>query len=124
MAGSNTPNSSLLAAIRRLKEATRKLPTSTPEGTSSGLVYRNFSTRPNELEGPIFEKIDQAYTRCFSLNPSSGVDPVGNVLRGRFGMNVVVQFFEGCAPSPKMDTSALHLTELKVNQLTDLVYAR
>jgi hypothetical protein len=124
MTGSDVPNLSLLSSIQRLKEATHKLPSSAPEGTSGGVIYRNFRTKPSEIEGSIFEKIDQAYTRCFSHNPSSSINPLDNVLRGRFGMDIVIRFFEGCAHSPKMDSGALHLTELKVNQLTDLVYAR
>ncbi|EUC56077.1 HAT family dimerization protein, partial [Rhizoctonia solani AG-3 Rhs1AP] len=39
-------------------------------------------------------------------------------------MDAVIRFFEECARSPKLDSSASHLTELKIGQLTDLVYAR
>ncbi|CAE6470767.1 unnamed protein product [Rhizoctonia solani] len=39
-------------------------------------------------------------------------------------MDIVVGFFEACACCPKMDSSALQLTELQVKQLTELVYTR
>ncbi|EUC62498.1 hypothetical protein RSOL_422410, partial [Rhizoctonia solani AG-3 Rhs1AP] len=100
------------------------LPLSTPEGSIDGVVWQNFNVSLRSIEGAIFEKIDQAYTRCFSRLPNSSADPVDNILRGSYGMDVVIRFFEECAWSPKLDSSALHLTELKVGQLTDLVYAR
>ncbi|KAF8749957.1 protein dimerization [Rhizoctonia solani] len=124
MAGSALPNASLLAAIERLKAATAKLPLSTPEGSNEGIVWRNFSLKPQNITGAIFETIDQAFTRCFSRIPGSNADPLDNILRGSCGMDIVIQFFEECARSPKLDSGASHLTELKVGQLTDLVYAR
>ncbi|KAG8749779.1 hypothetical protein FRC11_011045, partial [Ceratobasidium sp. 423] len=124
MSGPNLPNPSLLSAIDRLKAATAKLPRSTPEGSIDGIVWRNFNASPHNNTGAIFEKIDQAYTRCFSPLPGSSIDPIDNILRGSYGMDIVICFFEECARSSKLDSSASHLTELKVGQLTNLVYAR
>ncbi|CEL59196.1 similar to zinc finger protein [Rhizoctonia solani AG-1 IB] len=124
MSGPNLPNVSLLLSIERLKTAIEQLPLSTPEGSSDGVVWQNFNINLHKVRGPIFEAINQAYTRCFSRIPGSIADPVDNILRGSYGMDVVVHFFEECARSPMLDSSALHLTELKVGQLTDLVYAR
>jgi hypothetical protein len=124
MPGPDLPNTSLFSAIERLKLATTNLPLSTPEGSISGPIWRNFNISPHNIKGAIFEKIDQAYTRCFSRLPDSSADPIDNILRGPYGMDIVIRFFEECARSPKLDSSASHLTELKVGQLTDLVYTR
>ncbi|CUA72929.1 Zinc finger BED domain-containing protein 4 [Homo sapiens] [Rhizoctonia solani] len=124
MSSSDLPNLSLLSAIERLKAATAKLPASTPEGSIDGVVWQNFNVSPHSAKGAIFEKIDQACARCFSRLPNSSTDPINNIVRGPYGMDVVIRFFEECAQSSKLDSSASHLTELKVGQLTDLVYNR
>jgi hypothetical protein len=124
MSGQVLPNSSLLSAIHALSNATAELPKSTPEGSANGVIWKNFSAKPDDVQGPIFEKIDQAFTRCFPRNPESNELQVDNVLRGTFGMDLVIKFFEQCAHFPKMTSSDLHLTTLKVKQLTDLVYMR
>ncbi|CAE6445098.1 unnamed protein product [Rhizoctonia solani] len=122
MPGPGLPNPWLLSVIEQLKSATSKLPLKTPESPVDGAIWRNFNINLNDIDGASFEKIDQAYTRCFSRLPGSSADPIDNILRGSYG--VVIRFFEDCARSQKLDTGASHLTELKVGQLTDLVYAR
>ncbi|CCO38131.1 hypothetical protein BN14_12296 [Rhizoctonia solani AG-1 IB] len=106
MPGPDLPNTSLFSAIERLKLATTNLPLSTPEGSISGPIWRNFNISPHNIKGAIFEKIDQAYTRCFSRLPDSSADPIDNILRGPYGMDIVIRFFE------------------EFGQLTDLVYTR
>jgi hypothetical protein len=39
-------------------------------------------------------------------------------------MDIVIKFLDQLAHFPKMSSSPIHLTELKVGQLTDLVYTR
>jgi hypothetical protein len=124
MSGPALPRASLLSAIECLKDAIAALPKSTPEGSADGVVWCNFNMNPYDVKGPIFERIDYAFTQCFSQNPTSGLDLAQNVLRGTFGMDIVIKFLEQLAHFPKMSSSDLHLTELKVGQLTDLVYTR
>lgn len=124
MSGTTLLNQSLLSAIQRLKDATAKLPQSTPEGSADGAIWENFNVNPQDVDGPIFEKINQAFTQCFPRNSQSGDLPLENVLRGNFGMDIVITFFEQCAYFAKMTSSDLHMTELKVGQLIDLVHMR
>ncbi|KAG9079474.1 hypothetical protein FRC06_007704, partial [Ceratobasidium sp. 370] len=120
-----SPNSELLDALRKLKDAVQQLPESTPEGALDDIVGRNFaSQRLQGGEGGIWEAIDQAYTRCFSKEPTSNPDPKNNVLKGRFGMDLVLGFFDTAVKSPELKSSEAFLVQLKLNQLTDLVYAR
>ncbi|KAG9127249.1 hypothetical protein FRC07_015155 [Ceratobasidium sp. 392] len=120
-------NSDLLTALQKLKDAVRELPESTPEGASDGIVGRNFiSQRLKDDEDAIWETTDQAYTQCFSKTPGSNLSPEDNVLRGRFGMDLVLGFFGAAAQSSKLRSDEAFLIQLKLNQLnqlTDIVYA-
>ena len=66
MSGPALLNSSLLSANRALSEATTELAQSTPEGWANDVVWKNFSTKPEDVQGPIFEKIDQAFTQTWA----------------------------------------------------------
>ncbi|KAG9077092.1 hypothetical protein FRC06_009102 [Ceratobasidium sp. 370] len=124
MSGPALPDSPLLSAIQALSNTTAELPQSTPEGLANGIIWKNFNTKPEDVQGLIFEKIDQAFTWCFPRDPESKELQVDNVLRGAFRMDLVINFFKRCAHSSKMTSSDLHLTTLKVKRLTDLVYMR
>ncbi|KAG8729132.1 hypothetical protein FRC10_004269, partial [Ceratobasidium sp. 414] len=110
--------------LRKLKDAVQQLPKSTQEGASDGIVGRNFaSQRFQGGEGNIWETIDQAYTWCFSKDPTSNPNPENNVLKGQFGMDLILEFFDTAAKSPELKSSEVLFVQLKLNQLMDLVYA-
>ncbi|QRV87055.1 Zinc finger, BED-type predicted [Ceratobasidium sp. AG-Ba] len=121
MPGPPLPNSAFQDALERLKEATSKLPMSTPEGSPDGVVWRHFGARPKDIKGSLFRRINQAFTECFLGESCTGMD---NVERGSYGMDAVVRFLDECAKSPKISSSDLCIMELKIGQLVDLVYSR
>lgn len=115
------PNASFINSVQRLREAVSALPSFTPLAPSGGILYHNFKAKPSSLKGDLWEKTNQAYTRCFSS--ANGV-PTDHILRGPFGMNAVVDFFEDFMSAPGISSGSLFLIEQIIDQITKLVYAR
>ncbi|KAG8707835.1 hypothetical protein FRC09_001583 [Ceratobasidium sp. 395] len=119
------PDADLLNALEKLKEAVEQLPKSTPEGVADGIVGQNFAHEQlKNVEGSLWELVDRAYTRCFSITPGSNQSPETNIQRGRFGMDLVIEFFDSLAHSSRLKSSDIFLVQLKLQQLTELVYTR
>jgi hypothetical protein len=117
------PDPSLFEALKQLRAAVADLPSSTPPGHPSGLVYRNFKTKPSELVEDVWTKMADACTCCFTNESSSNKKPMDDVLLGRYGMDSVITFFEELTKLPGVSSSSLFLIEQKIRQITDLVYA-
>lgn len=118
------PESSLYTAVRCLREAVASLPDSITTGHQSGVLYRNFKTKPSAIKGDPWGRTNQAYTRCFSQDPKKKTNPVENICRGPYGMDAVVAYLEEFTTLDGTPSTTLFLVEQLVKQLTDLVNDR
>ncbi|KAF8597162.1 hypothetical protein BDV93DRAFT_38465 [Ceratobasidium sp. AG-I] len=117
------PEMSLSSALQLLRNAVDALPSSTPVAHHSGIVYRHFKTKPSAIRGDVWRETSNAYEHCFR-NPGSSKVPIDNVLRGQYGMDSVVAFFEDLATLSNISSSSLFLIEQTIRQITSLVYDR
>lgn len=120
------PDSSLSISLQCLRSAVAALPKTTPVARPSGIVYRNFKVTPQNLTGDVWLATSNAYTRCFTDNPNlgAGKHPRDNILQGKFGMDCVIDYFEGFKELPEVSSSSLFLVEQLVRRIADLVYEK
>lgn len=80
-------------------------------------IYRYFHDQ-NVPEGEsAWQFVDRAYLRCFQVE-----NPTENVLRGPYGMDLVISFLKELAQHRSMDSDGLQMLALKIQQLVELVH--